>query len=144
MVDISQVYSGGNYLKAEDLHGREATVTIASAEVVKLDDGMKVCLYFQGKEKGLLLNKTNSTTIAALYGSQTDHWIGKPITIGMSWVDYQGKQVQAIRVRTIRPLGNGPADHQAPPQHAAQPPARQAEPNAYSQARPDLDDEIPF
>lgn len=136
MVDVSTVYGSGKYLKAEDLRGRDATVYIASAEVVKMDEGMKVCIYFQGKEKGLLLNKTNSTTISSLYGPQTDGWIGKPITIGMSWVDFQGSQVQAIRVRPM--VMNGGVDPQAPPHHQPRPVQQQAAPVR------DLDDEVPF
>ena len=144
MANINETYES-KYISAPDIKGREVTITIDRVEPAEMQDGTKkLCVYFRGAKKGLLLNKTNAMNIASLYGPETDNWIGQAITIGTSWVDFQGKSTEAIRVRPIQPRGNGPVDHQAPPQHAAQPPARQAEPNAYSQARPDLDDEIPF
>ena len=140
--DVNNIYGGG-FLKAADLQGREVTVTIDRVELVELDDGKKLCLHFKGKDKGLLLNKTNSVNVASMYGPQTDGWLGKPVTIGTSWVDFQGKSVEALRIRPRTPRANGGHDYQAPPQHQ---PQRQPAPppQDYAQARSDLDDEIPF
>jgi hypothetical protein len=38
-------------------------------------------VYFQGKQKGLVTNKTNANNIAALYGDDTDDWIGQKIML---------------------------------------------------------------
>ena len=46
-----------------------------------------VC-YFDGTDKGLVLNKTNLNTIARLYGDDTDLWIGKPITLFATEVQF--------------------------------------------------------
>jgi len=133
-MDINQLYPS-DYLKAADLQGRDVTVTIERIEVVTMTDGQpKPCVYFKGKQKGLLLNKTNAMNIASLYGPNTDGWVGQPIVLGTSWVDFQGKSVEAIRVRPKRVQ---PQDHQAP----AQPQQRQA-PAASSDDY--LDDAIPF
>jgi hypothetical protein len=68
-----------NYLKASDLGDAQPVVTIdrVELEAVGRDKEMKPVLYFRGKEKGIVLNKTNSNKIASLVGSRdTDHWRG--------------------------------------------------------------------
>lgn len=89
-----------NYLKAADLQNREVPVTIS--RVVMEDIGQsdhKPVLYFEGKDKGIVLNKTNATNIALAYGDETDLWAGKQIVLFTAWVDFQGRSVEAIRVR---------------------------------------------
>lgn len=87
------------YIKAADLQGREATVTIDRAEIETLGDDRKLVLYFKGKEKGLVTNRTNADRIAHLYGSNTDSWIGRQIILFCDMVNFQGRVVEAIRVR---------------------------------------------
>jgi len=135
-MNVNDVYPS-KYLKAEDLQGREIAVTIARVEIEKIGQGddRKPVAYFEGKEKGVALNKTNSTNIAAAYGPEMDDWGGCKVILYPAWVDYQGKSVQAIRIR--------PAEHQRRPA----PPPRQPAPNAsggYGGGAPDLDDDIPF
>jgi hypothetical protein len=89
------------YLKASDLQGREITVKISHImmEEIGQDKQTKPALYFMGKEKGIILNKTNATNISAAYGPDTDEWAGKSVVLFTAWVDMQGKSVEAIRVR---------------------------------------------
>ena len=92
------------YLKAADLQGHTVNVTISN--VVKEDIGKgeeKLILYFQGKQKGMVLNKTNANNIATLYGPETEEWIGQPIVIFEAMVDFQGKTVPALRIRAPLP-----------------------------------------
>ena len=94
-----------------------ALVVISHAVLEKLGNDMKPAVYFQGKEKKLvILNKTNFGRIAYLYGNDTDAWIGKEIVIYPELVEYAGKPtVEAIRVRPperretvdLKPTGNG-------------------------------------
>ena len=56
------------YLKASDLQGRNVTVKMGRVEQEKIGTDEKLILYFQGKEKGVVLNKTNANNVAALYG----------------------------------------------------------------------------
>src|SRR5688572_30421834 len=89
------------YLKAEDLQGKESTVQIdriAMEEVGKTKD-MRPILYFRGKQKGIVLNKTNSKNISKAYGAETDAWIGQAVVLYTAWVDFNGESVEAIRVR---------------------------------------------
>lgn len=105
MVDVNKYYeSKSNSLKASDLPaGREIPVTVSGVEEGEFDDNggktRKLILKFQGKEKGLVLNKTNATTIAAAYGPDSDHWTGKKIFLFSTKVDFGGQMVDAIRVR---------------------------------------------
>lgn len=88
-----------DFLKAADLQGNNAKVTMQRVEMKEIGDDRKPVLYFKGKEKGLVLNKTNSNNIANLYGDEMDDWTGKEIVLFPAMVDFQGKTVEAIRVR---------------------------------------------
>lgn len=122
------------YLKAADLREKEVTVRISHIEMAQLDDGEhKPCVYFQGKERGLVLNKTNANNIALSYGDDTDGWVGKDVVLFPTYVDFQGRSVQAIR---CRPAPNS-ATHSAP-----QPTPTTPMPDG--RPVPDLDDEIPL
>ncbi len=87
------------YLKAADLQGRNVRVTMDRVEMRDVGDDTKPVLFFQGKEKGVVLNKTNATNIALAYGDDTDDWNGKEVILYEAMVDFQGRSVQAIRIR---------------------------------------------
>lgn len=113
-MDINSVF-GGDSLKAADLQGHEPSVIIATVEMKKFDNGNKLVLTFEGKKKSLVCNKTNANRIAYAYGSNTDGWIGKEITLFTDLVDFQGKAVEAIRVRAKKPApANSMADDDIP------------------------------
>jgi len=98
MPKLNEIFSG-NYLKADDLQGRTVRVTISKAEVKDFDDGNKVVLHFQGKDKLLVANKTNCSIIAENVGTDnTDEWAGQTISLFTKKVEFQGKLVPAIRV----------------------------------------------
>lgn len=139
-MNINQVFPS-KWISAGDLQNKEPTVTIDRISMEEVNVGeMKPCLWFQGKEKGMILNKTNASNIAFLYGQETDAWIGKPITLFTTWVDFQGKSVEAIRVK---PQANPQGAVQA---QAAQTPQEQgnAAQAPQTEASGDIDDEIPF
>jgi hypothetical protein len=88
------------FLKASDLQDRPVTVTMEHVGLEDVGDSdRKPVLYFKGRSKGLVLNKTNSRTIAGAYGDDTDAWQGKPLTLFPAMVDFRGDTVEAIRVR---------------------------------------------
>ncbi len=125
---VSEVFSG-DYLKAEHLNGGEHSVVIADVKVREFEDGNKFLITFQGRKKGLVANKTNSNRIAAAYGDETEGWIGKEIILYPEEVTFQGKTMEAIRVR--------------PP--ARKPISQQAAPKAGNGSRDDdMNDAIPF
>jgi hypothetical protein len=128
----SDIFSS-KYISAADLRGRDATVTIDRVEIEKMPNSgeKKPALYFRGKDKGLLVNKTNFNTIAEVLGAEdTDDWEGKQITLYPTETDFQGKMVDCIRVRRRKV-----EDWQAPPVR---------EPEPESPSRQIDDDPIPF
>jgi len=87
------------YLKAADLNGREVTVTIEDCQMEKLGEDTRPVLYFRGKDKGLVLNKTNAGMIADSYGDDSDGWTGQPIVIYPDKTLFQGQMTPCLRVR---------------------------------------------
>lgn len=123
-----------DYLKAADLQDRNVRVAIDHVEMKDIGDDHKPILYFQGKDKGLVLNKTNANAIASAYGDDTDDWPGRELVLFPIMTEFQGKTVPAIRVRAPTAKDNAGRSHQAP---AAPPPAQ-------TRAEQGFDDEIPF
>lgn len=121
-----------NYLKASDLGDKSPVVTIDRVEVEPIgrDKEIKPVIYFAGKEKGLVLNKTNAKKIAELTGSKdTEDWHGCQIRIYASQTEFAGDMVECVRVKAV-----GVAAQKAAPKPAPAP-----EPVADVE-----DDEIPF
>jgi hypothetical protein len=108
---VSEAYPS-NYLKADDLQGRDVVVTIESVDLEKIGQGAdqdtKLVLGFRGKEKKLVCNKTNAGTISGLYGDETDDWIGKQVILTSREVEFQGKMTLAIRVSLKKPATAAP------------------------------------
>lgn len=126
--NTDEVYqSNSEFLKAEDIGANFWTATICNVDLKNFDDGSrKLFILFNELDKGLVLNKTNSDTIGELYGKNTDGWLGKQVMLFTMPVDYQGKKVQAIRVRA-------PASQQSMP--ARQPGQMQPQANTQSYAQ---------
>jgi hypothetical protein len=95
------------YIGAWDLQGKDVTVQIAKVEARKLKsqrgEDKKPVLWFAGKEKAFVCNKTNAKTIAAMLGNDTEAWIGKKITIYPTTTTAGGETVDCIRVRLRAP-----------------------------------------
>lgn len=139
-MNINQAFPS-KYLSAPDLQGRDVTVTVSHIVNEKVGDDVKPILYFQGKEKGVVLNKTNAMTICGMYGPETDGWSGRQVTLITVWTDFQGKPVQAIRIKPTFPNPQA-----APQQNNAQPPAGQPHPGIGMPpaGHPAMNDDIPF
>ncbi|MEE9395216.1 MAG: hypothetical protein V3W41_22215 [Planctomycetota bacterium] len=63
----------------------------------------RAVIEFERAKKKFVVNKTNLSTIADLYGPETDDWKGKPITLFTMRVTAFGKVWDAIRIRPERP-----------------------------------------
>lgn len=126
------------WIKCSDLQGRRATVTIDHMDFEDLGDGQKPVVYFVGKEKGLVLNRTNALAIEELLGDETDNWPSGRICLVPSKTMYQGKRVDCIRVEPA-PAG-APARPAQPqrPQPRPEPVPEPPEPGS------DDDDSLPF
>lgn len=87
-----------DYLRAVDVEG-EITLVMTEVKMEQLGEDSKPVLYFEGKDKGLVMNKTNASTISALYGDDTEDWRGEAITLFSAMVSFQGRNVPAIRLK---------------------------------------------
>lgn len=97
------------YLKAADLQGRRVVVKMAGVKMEDIGGDHKPILSFVGKDKGLVLNKTNATMIAEIVGTEeTDDWAGQSIVLYPTKTDFQGKRVDAIRVDYPPPAARKP------------------------------------
>ena len=119
------------YLKCADLQGKAVTVKVERVEIEEIGNDKRPIAYFYGKEKGLVLNKTNANVIADMYGDDTDAWDGKMITLRPTRVDFKGERVDAIRVEFHQP---------EPVKAKAKPMFDERNPPPSS----DMNDEIPF
>lgn len=127
-----------NYLKASDLQDRNIMVKIDRVEMETIGDDSKPVLYFIGKEKGMVLNKTNATNISNVYGDDTTDWHGQEIVLFPAMVDFQGKSVEAIRVRAPQPKDRRRED----PITTGPQPRRAI--GGVSDNMQELNDEVPF
>lgn len=100
---MSGIFS--THLKAEEIGAKKRVpVTIDHVEMEKVGDDTKPVLYFVGKEKGLVLNKTNTNALIDILGTdESDEWIGAKVVLYTTMVDYQGKRVPAIRIDEAQP-----------------------------------------
>jgi len=89
----------GQYLKAADLQGKRVRVVIDKVEMEDIGGEPKPVLHFRGKSRGVVLNKTNATSIWGINGSdEFDDWGGTEIVLFPSKTEFQGKRVDCIRI----------------------------------------------
>jgi hypothetical protein len=91
----------GRFLKAADFDGKPwTTPPIASVKLEKLEGNtgprVRGVLYFESFEKGWVVNRTNLECLKAMFGRETDDWIGKRVTLHP--VVWSGEDL-AIRVK---------------------------------------------
>lgn len=111
------------YIGAWDLPpNRDVTVTIERVKAGQLTTqggrtAKKPIVYFEKREKGFVLNKTNAKTIAGMYGNDTTKWVGQRIAIYATTTSMGSETVECIRVRPKAP----PASAQKEEEPNAQP-----------------------
>jgi hypothetical protein len=151
-MDIRTAFPSAN-LKAADLQGEAIKFKIKTVTMEDVGSDRKPVAYFlddgrygdllrssDGKERGLVLNKTNGEAIAADFGWNTDNWTGKVIELFPAKTQFNGQMVDAIRVRVPK---QKPATASVAPNARAR--AEAAPPTPPVTAYEDeLDDEIPF
>lgn len=112
-----------NYIGHLDLAGRDVTLTIAKVVGGELTaeggrKSRKPIVHFSNDVKPLIANKTNSKTIAALYGNIVEAWIGKRITLFTSMTRNPdgGGQVECVRIRPKIPTNQTDTHIDVPPE----------------------------
>lgn len=140
------------WLKASDLNG-PCRAIIGRVEKEKIGEDLKAVAYFSRaqldvvKEKGLVLNNVNWTSIETLHGEDSDDWHGCEITIYPTTTMWAGKKTPCIRI-----------DDRPPQMAAAKPDYKSGLPSASNgtpkpKLKPmvdernppdDMNDEVPF
>ena len=133
----------GRYLTGEDLTGQDVIVIIRRLEVEEMgrldkkgETTQKPVLYFNGVNKGLVLNKTNALTIAKMYGDVIEKWYGQPVALYPKQEHAFGSNWTVIRIRPRRPeqapnpqrIGNSNGHAAADPETGELPPAADERP----------------
>lgn len=142
------------YISAADLRGQEVPVTISNVVIEQVQGNQVVedrpIAYFQGKNKGLVLNKTNAGVIRDAFGPETSNWYGRQLMLyTVQTQTPRGEPTQGVRVRAITAVAATPPVQQQPVQPAQEstgatdPFALDNQP-VEAQQNPPLDDEIPF
>jgi hypothetical protein len=103
MPHVSEAFPS-RFVKAADLGGQEHQVRIANVEYEDIGNPPKRTLVasFHLRTKVLPLNKTNASTIAAVYGDDTAAWLNRDIIIYEAVVDFRGTPTPTIRCRIPR------------------------------------------
>lgn len=99
-MDIQSAFPG-KYVKCADLAGKSKIVTIANVAMQRVGDDTKPVMQFSDCDQGMVLNLTNSNTIADIFGFDTDKWNGGRIELYPAKVQFGAKMVDAIRVRMV-------------------------------------------
>lgn len=104
-MDYDQLFPG-RFLKSGEFNGKDVVLTIRGIRVEDLPDEQKGTrtrgiIAFERTKKELVLNRTNGESIKAMFGRNTDDWIGKRIVFYPApHVDsFTGEKGTAIRVR---------------------------------------------
>lgn len=109
-----------DYVSAAEFAGKDYTLTIREVKIegVQTDDGKesKPVLFFVETKKKLILNRTNSESIATMYGGAVEGWPGKRITLFPATTSAFGATVDCVRIREKVPPARGAASNTPPDQ----------------------------
>jgi hypothetical protein len=103
MPDFDDVY-GSKYFGIADLKGEQSRLKIgkvAAADLREKDGSTKVkyVVYFEGQDKGLVLNKTNAIKLADAYGKKSSAWVGQVVEL---YGEMTGLGKEGVRLRPLR------------------------------------------
>jgi hypothetical protein len=100
------------FVKGVDFATGPRVVTIKAVLVEEIETNLgknkKAMMYFEEiLAQSLILNVTNAKTIASMYGSETNDWIGKKVTLVMAQTTAKGGEtVDCVRVQKGIPVEN--------------------------------------
>jgi hypothetical protein len=112
MSDYRSMYEG-TYLGAWNLVNEkgekvEPIVTISSVEAGTITGeggkkSKKPLIHFEGKSLPMVIGKTVGKTIAGMYGTEVNSWVGKRIQLYATTTQFGGQDRDCIRVRPTPP-----------------------------------------
>lgn len=90
------------FMKAGLFNGKDVTLTISKIAIEELEGKRgkekKAIVSFKEVALQLVLNKTNGLCMKAMFGAETDGWIGKRVTFYPAEIHFEDNEL-AIRVR---------------------------------------------
>ena len=95
----------GDFITAAEFGGKTPTLTITDARLVKVfdektgGDKQKGTIFFRETPRGWILNRTNVLCLMAMFGSETNDWNGKRVTLAAELVQFGRDRVLGIRVK---------------------------------------------
>jgi len=93
-----------NFISKEDVQGGDLILTVKNVAIEKIKseggEDEKPVMHFRDHDKSLVLNGTNWDTTAAVYGEDSDGWVGKRVVLFLDPTVRFGKQlVGGVRIR---------------------------------------------
>lgn len=148
----------GAYITAVELDGKTVTLTVSDvtkelvADPESGEEREKGIVHFKETDRGWVLNRTNGSCLAAMFGDMTGGWLGKRVTLYATPVQVGPKRELGIRVKgspdirepvpvtiklprrkpisvTMQPTGSAPGPAKAPPRYAESEP--EPDPSQY-------------
>jgi hypothetical protein len=108
-------FHSSRFISAADLAGTSHIVQIAKIEREQLQDGkVKPAIYFAGRQKALLCNKTNWGTLGAALGKDLNAWVGRSIELFAMPCQGPSGMTQGVRVRVVEQPQAQPQPQPAP------------------------------
>ena len=92
------------YIAAVEFGGKEPTLVIESVKLEGVADDKgavkdRWAVRFRGTPRAWLLNLTNAQLLAAMWGRDTDGWVGHAVTLCAVPVRFGAETVDGIRVK---------------------------------------------
>lgn len=110
MADITNLIESKN-LNGEELGASLHQATIKAVNIEDFDNGPKAVVEFIEFEKRLIANKTQTKTLANLFGTDTAGWIGQKVQIfgeQLSSGKFAGRWTVKILQRQLQPAPQQP------------------------------------
>jgi len=100
-MDYRQMFKG-EYVAAVEFQGKQPILTVKSLALVTMENEKGVrergVIHFQETDRGWVLNRTNAEALAAMFGRETEAWVGKRVKLAAVEVQFGKERVPGIRV----------------------------------------------
>lgn len=113
-MNINNVFPS-KYIKNSDLQGRKIKLKISEVRIEEVGQGdTKPIIFFEGKEKGLVMNKTKAGILSGAFGPETEGWRGKEVGIFPTRVMFGDQMVDSIGIEPVLPVVEAGLDDDVP------------------------------
>jgi hypothetical protein len=103
-------FTQGKFIKGSDFQpGQQVRVRVTNITKEEFkEQGQKLVLHFHETDRGMVLNKTQVTSMINLFGPQTAAWVDQSVILQSVPSGYQGKPTILITpAQPTIPSGNG-------------------------------------